>query len=340
MDEDSQAGAGPPNGGGGLTDELVALRSGLAIVRAGLLDLFTLSGSQRRDALQRVVSQDVGSLRAGEGRIALLLAPKGQFRAMLAVFETGDEFIVATPAGRGGALAEELGKYVRFSRCTLQAFAAETVSVALFGPLWEDVAGGCGADVAALAASGLSRRSQRSDAPLWLGESLLGVRGAVVTANVADALGEVVGVAEAHGAAALSRQALELERIRIGWPAWGAELTHDVLPPEVGIEKVAISYTKGCYVGQETIARMQTYGHPNRQLVGIRQLAGPREAPPLPLELSAPGNEKRRGELTSFARHPELGGVGLAVIRRQFADPGTPLEGGAWSFEAASLPLW
>jgi folate-binding Fe-S cluster repair protein YgfZ len=113
-----------------------------------------------------------------------------------------------------------------------------------------------------------------------------------------------------------------------------------VLPPEAGIEEETISYSKGCYVGQETVARMRTYGHPNRGLVGLRQMAASVEKPALPLPLTAAGEKKTRGSLTSWGLHPELGGVGLALVRRELTQPGTRLAADGREFEVTSFPLW
>jgi len=113
-----------------------------------------------------------------------------------------------------------------------------------------------------------------------------------------------------------------------------------VLPAEAGIEEETISYSKGCYVGQETVARMRTYGHPNRGLVGLRQVTGSADTPALPLPLTAAGEEKSRGSLTSWGWHPEHGGVGLALVRRELAQPGARLAGDGREFDVTSFPLW
>ena len=145
---------------------------------------------------------------------------------------------------------------------------------------------------------------------------------------------------EDTGTQPVSEEAVELARMRVGWPAWGAELTETVLPPEVGIDEESVSYSKGCYVGQETLARMRTYGHPTRGLAGLRQVSGSEEGPPLPLPLVAVGEEKARGSLTSWGWHPTLGGVGLALVRRDLMQPGTRLAGDGREFEVTPFPLW
>jgi folate-binding protein YgfZ len=130
------------------------------------------------------------------------------------------------------------------------------------------------------------------------------------------------------GAVTLSESSLELARIMGGMPAWGAELTDSVLPPEVGLDRTAVSGRKGCYIGQETMARIATYGHVNRILVAVREDAATAGRPVLPLALVSPSDGAAKGELTSWALHPALGGVGLAIVRRQAAEVDSVLQGG------------
>lgn len=316
-----------------------ALVPGLSLALVGAPALLRLSGVDHREALDRIVSQDVKRLPAGEGRLALLLAPKGQFRALMAVFGGTDELLLAAPPGRGEALANSLTAYLRFSKSRLEPITRAPRALLLTGGGWGEVASACGADAVVLARGGWCRQGEGDGAVDWLGQTFLGFPGAIVVAADGEVLDGIERQVRARGATPQGEAALELERIRVGFPAWGAELSDTVLPPEVGIDGAAISYTKGCYIGQETIARMRTYGHPNRTLVGVRLLDGS-SGPKPPLELRAEGDDRFRGVLTSFAVHPERGGVGLALVRRELAAPGTHLTGGASTLEVAPLPLW
>jgi folate-binding protein YgfZ len=317
--------------------QLRALEQGLAFARLEGVGLLRVVGPDRCEALHRVVSQDIRGIAAGDGRLALLLAPKGQFRALMAAFAAEDAIYLLAPPGKGEALATGLGKYLRFSRSRIESVPVARAT-ALLGPEWSVVAAGLAAEPARLAGGGWSRG--HGGDPLWFGQTLLGLPGAIVVSADPAVAGAVDEQLAATGAVRVSAHAVELERIRVGWPAWGAELTDTVLPPEVGVEKLAISYTKGCYVGQETIARLATYGHPNRTLVGLRELSGCGAAPAVPLELAGKEDAQRRGSLTSWALHPQLGGVGLALVRRELAAPGTILAGGRYTFEVAPIPLW
>jgi folate-binding Fe-S cluster repair protein YgfZ len=105
-----------------------------------------------------------------------------------------------------------------------------------------------------------------------------------------------------------------------------------VIPQEAGLNERAVSFTKGCYVGQETVARLFYRGKPNRHLRGLR-LSAPVE-PGTPLRLG----EKEVGRLTSVAVSPALGPIGLALVRRQ-AEPGSTLAAGDGTAEVVELPF-
>ncbi|MFZ5787085.1 MAG: YgfZ/GcvT domain-containing protein [Acidobacteriota bacterium] len=324
--------AAPPQG------QLDALETGVAESDLAPPELLRLSGPAHLEALDRIVSQSVKALRPGEGRLALLLAPKGQFRALMAVFGGRDEAVVAAPAGRGGELAAGLGKYLAFSKAKLEPIGA-AAALGVFGPRWPVVAAACGADTEVLARGGACEVAAEGGAVRWLGRAFAGIAGVVAVSESVVALGGVRAEAIAQGALSAGAGALELARIEAGWPAWGAELTEDVLPAEVGLEAVAVSFTKGCYVGQESVARMRTYGHPNRLLVSVTQVEGPGGVPIVPLTLELRDDGRRRGALTSVARHPERGAVGLALVRREGAVPGAVWLSDGRAFQVDAHPL-
>jgi len=291
-----------------------------------LADLFRLVGQEPLAALDRIVSQEVRSLRDGDGRLALLLAPKGQFRALLSVFRLADEALVLAPPGRGAALAAGIGRYLALSRVTLAPLAAAGGCRVVVGEGAERLAVALGADPAPLARGGCCASGDGDDRTLLLGETFAGVAGVTAWPAGARAAARLLAALRAVRPHDTDLEARELARIRAGFPAWGSELTETVLPPEVGLEAAAISYTKGCYVGQETIARLRSYGHVNRRLVAVRQVGGPDDLAALPQPLLAPPAERPVGALTSCGRDPSLGWIGLALVRREHATPGTSLQ--------------
>ncbi|MCW3019192.1 MAG: folate-binding protein YgfZ, partial [Solirubrobacterales bacterium] len=141
-------------------------------------------------------------------------------------------------------------------------------------------------------------------------------------------------VLEAAGAVTVSEQTAECLRVEHGRPRYGLDLDDGVIPQEAGLNERAVSFTKGCYVGQETVARLYYKGKPNRHLRGLR-LSAP----------AAPGDELRLGErpvggVGSAVLSPRLGPIALALVRREAA-PGSTVsvgEAGA-SAEVLELPF-
>ena len=133
----------------------------------------------------------------------------------------------------------------------------------------------------------------------------------------------------AAGFTLLNEDALESLRILLGVPLWGAELDENTLPAEAGIEDRAVSFAKGCYIGQEVVSRVRSVGHVNRQLCGLRaQDASPLYAG-MRLVLPDEAGGKEVGRITSAAPSAGHGGaafVALGYVRREFAQPGVALD--------------
>jgi folate-binding protein YgfZ len=142
----------------------------------------------------------------------------------------------------------------------------------------------------------------------------------------------------------LSEAETEVLRIEQGLPKWGAELNENVIPVEAGLDRDAINYEKGCYLGQEVISRIRSIGHVNRHLRGVLQIAG--NALVVGARLLA-GEQKEIGQVTSTASSPRLGKtIGLAFVRRGFGQPGSryslkPPESssGSGEVEISELPF-
>jgi folate-binding protein YgfZ len=151
-----------------------------------------------------------------------------------------------------------------------------------------------------------------------VGDGLFATRTDVGIDVIADRPAEAREALLGAGAQPVSLEAAEIVRIERGRPRHGLDMTEDNLPAEAGIVERAVSFTKGCYVGQEPVARMHYKGRPNRHLRGLR-LSGPAERGSA---LLADGKEV--GRLTSTSLSPALGPIALALVRREVA-PGEQL---------------
>ena len=130
-----------------------------------------------------------------------------------------------------------------------------------------------------------------------------------------------------RGAAPVCEEAAEILRVEHGRPRYGIDLDETVIPQEAGLNERAVSFTKGCYVGQETVARLHYKGKPNRHLRGLR-LSAPAE----PGARSCRLGERAVGRLTSAVLSPAHGPIGLALVRRE-AEPGASVSVGEHGVE-------
>lgn len=262
------------------------------------------------------------TLAPGSGCYAAWLTPQGRMITDLHVFETGDRIVLDVPAELAAALVERLDQSVFTEDVQLTDLSRSLVSVWIHGPsaaaTLERVLDG---------ASGLASWSGYRHASMQFGD------GAVMVARI-DQLGvpgfclyvdaehapDLRAALEAAGAAAADREAIEAARVEAGYPVFGVDMTAETIPLEAGIEDRAISFTKGCYVGQEVIVRVLHRGHGRvaRRLVGLRLDGG---MPAGGGRILADGREV--GAVTSAARSPRLGPIAMGYVHRDFASPGT-----------------
>ena len=222
-----------------------------------------VSGPDAEDYLQRMVSNDVAALGAGDSCDALLLTPKGRVIAPLRVLRrASDDFLLLTEPELGSVVRDHLRRFRFAARATIEA--EEHTSHVLLGPGAEAPAG----------AFALASRDYGVPAL------------------------EVLDARPPEDAEALAEDELERMRIEAGTPRFGKEIDDRVLPAEAGLVERAVSLTKGCYPGQEPIARLHYRGHANR---GLRVLAlDSGELPEADAEVRYHG--KQVGRVTSAAR--------------------------------------
>jgi folate-binding protein YgfZ len=266
-----------------------------------------LTGSEAKEFLHGQVTNDIVGLTPGHGCYAAFLTHKGKMLGDLRVFDLGDELLLDCERV---ALQELFNMIRRFKLGRDVELHKRTVEMALLSVI--------GADAPRLAGD-----AEHSNARVELG----GVSAIAVTTDVGtdlfcaasdrDALRAALDLPDGTEADA------EVVRVEHGRPRYGVDLDESVIPQEAGLNERAVSFTKGCYVGQETVARLHYRGKPNRRLLGLR-LSEPAE----------PGTELRLGEkvvgrLGSVVVSPEHGPIGLALIRREAAVGDTVVADGA-----------
>lgn len=294
--------------------ERAALASGaVAVVRPGLAR-FRLTGGGRVECLQGLVTCDVAGAGDGSHLLGALLTVKGAIVSPLWITRLPDALAVEVPAAAAPQVAAVFQRSLPPRLCRAEDVSDASASLGLYGPRAVEILAAAGA---APPAPGRSAALVDTPCPMVVtraaGRGLAGLECAVSAASAPDLVARFV----AAGAAPASPALLEERRILAGVPRLGAEIDERTLPQEVRLDELgAVSYTKGCYLGQETVARIHFRGHANRRLAG---LALEREPQTLPLEVL--DGDRAAGSLTS-ACWWDAGArwVGLAVVRRTLED--------------------
>jgi tRNA-modifying protein YgfZ len=263
-----------------------------------------LSGSEARAFLQGQVSNDVEALEPGSGCYAAFLTPKGKMLGDLRILATDDELLLDTERVSLQALFNLIRRGLIGYQAELHKRTVERGLLSLIGPQAGVVAGtaelGQAAEHAHLhvEVGTVPARAIRTD----LGIDLL--CDSAQTDELNRTLREL-------GAEPVGEDAVECLRVERGRPRYGIDLDETVIPQEAGLNERAVSFSKGCYVGQETVARLHWRGKPNRQLRGLRLTARASSGQELWSE------ERVVGRLGSVASSPNLGPIALALVRRE-----------------------
>ena len=313
--------------------ERTALTMRAVVVPRPELARFRLTGGGRVTCLQGLVTCDVAQPGDGSHVFGALLTAKGMIVAPLWITRLADAILVEAPAVAAPAVAATFERSLPPRLCKCEDVSSVFATVGLYGP----AATGCLA--AALdgepPAAGRAAELRRDGASAVVARvAARGVDGfdCVVPAGDAEAFAARLGRA---GAVAASPALLEERRILAGFPRLGAEIDEKTLPQEVRLDELGgVSFTKGCYLGQETVARIHFRGHANRYLAGLG-LGG--EPAALPADVSHGG--QIAGRLTSACWWPAQDTwAGLAVLRRSVA-PGSVVDlGGASEATVTELP--
>ena len=284
----------------------------------GLLDRsergkLLVTGADAAEYLQGQLTNDVEALEPGEGQYAALLDRKGHMQADMRVLRrAADEIWIDTEPEALAATLRHLTMYSIGREVAVADAGGERAILSLIGPRAFELAGGA-----------VRTAPHASETGTLEGVEFVAVgtrEGVDLIAAAADAE-RLRDALHAAGAVEVSAEAVEILRIEAGVPRFGAEMTTETMPAEAGVVEDAVSFTKGCYIGQETVARLHYKGKPNRHLRGLR-LSAPAE-PGAALRLG----EKRVGNLGGACVSPAFGPIGLAILRRE-AEPGADLAVG------------
>ncbi|AMV38916.1 YgfZ/GcvT domain-containing protein [Planctomyces sp. SH-PL62] len=302
---------------------------------------FKVSGPDAAKFLHNVTTNDVKRLAVGRGCEAFVTSLQGKTLAYVTISARPVAFLLRADPGGLDLARAHLQKYGIFDDVVQGDESATSAEYHLVGPgaaEWLERAGAVAPEAQELA--GVETRIQGLDV-LCIRESPTGRPGFTLIASGPDgpALGETL---RDGGLAELAPETFEALRIEAGTPVFGADVTEKNLPQEIARDDRTISFVKGCYLGQETVARLDALGHVNKILKALRFAPGD-PVPPPGAGLEADG--KVVGSVTSSAYSPGWGaGVGLGIVRVAHASPGTslswrrPEDGGTFPASVADPP--
>ncbi|HET8820511.1 MAG TPA: glycine cleavage T C-terminal barrel domain-containing protein [Thermoleophilaceae bacterium] len=292
------------------TSDYELVTEGVGLVDRSDRAKFLVRGGEAADFLQGQVSNDVEALEPGSGCYATVLSHKGKLRTDLRILRGDDWFWLDTEA-IGHAVLEHMLRTKSLGRDVQYEDVTESRSLlSLLGPA--------------------SRERLDAAPPDEENAFVTGKHGIYITTLLgADVVGER---GMQLGVEPVSDEAAECVRIEAGRPRLGYDMDAETMPQEAGINERAVSFTKGCYVGQETVARLHYKGKPNRHLRGLR-LSEPAERG---AEILLGG--KVVGRVGSTCVSPRLGPIALALVRRE-AEPGATVTVGEATAEVVALPF-
>ena len=296
---------------------------------AGVLErvgraVIEVRGAEAGEYLQGQLTQDVESLEPGSGAYSALLDRKGHMQGDMRVLRLDDAFGIGTEEVAAPAVISHLDRYRIGRDVEVIDRTDELAVVSVIGPAaTELVLGG---------PLGPEHAHREHDV------------GGIATVATATDLGVDLTLARDEVAALLrllaerevepvTEDAAEILRVESGRPRFGREMTTATIPQEAGINERAISFTKGCYIGQETVARLHYKGKPNRHLRGLRLTGSAAAGDPIRL------GDRELGTIGTAVLSPAHGLIALAIVRRE-GEPGARVTvGEGIEAELVTLPF-
>jgi folate-binding protein YgfZ len=302
----------------GVAAEYDALRRHAVVIDRSDRGRVRFSGPKAVDALNGLVTNDVAAIKPGGGAYAAALTAKGKIVSDLRIFVRDDSVLVDCPARPWSGWWDLVRKYVNPRLATYRDERETLHDLGVVGPDSHTVLGGlvkADADV-------LRRMEPYAHADLDMdGERVMVARTPDLTVQGFDVFATPARIAALRGRATdlgivtASAEAWSIANVESGRPVWGVDIDETTLPQEVNLEELhAISYTKGCYTGQEIVARLHFRGHVNKRLIGLRAEVA---EPPASGAVLIDGAGKQVGDVRSTATSPRLGGIALGMLRRE-----------------------
>jgi folate-binding protein YgfZ len=325
--------------------EYAAARDGVALMDTNFRAVFALSGPDRARYLNAVTSGNIRDLAPGQSALGLLLNAQGHMLAELITLALEERLLVLGHAFLRQRTFEILDKFIIMDDATLTDETEATGTLAIGGPKAPELLRNLAQiDYAQLPTAahvaGVLEFSGAAIPCRVLRHSLFGSQGVELLLpreSLVNAWEAVSAAVHGLGGSPIGYRALDMLRLEAGIPWFGTDLDEQHIPQEGGVETTHISFTKGCYTGQEIVERVRSRGHVNRRLTGLLFDGG--EAPKAGAAVLA-ANGSEAGHVTSATFSPLAGkALGMAYLRREYQQPGTNLRCGSTAAEVIQLPL-
>jgi folate-binding protein YgfZ len=293
--------------------EAGALRTGAGLVDLAWRGVVELTGRDRGRFLHGMCTNDIKKLQTGQGCMAAIVNRQGKMVAEMIVYVAENAILLEMERSNLVASIEHLSKFIVADDVTFRV--SDAAVLGFWGPRAPSL----------LAVRDLPDfHVAMRDGVAVARNRTIGVEGyhLIVPAAKADEADRLLG----HGVVPVGFEAHEALRIESGFPRWGADMDATLLPMEAGLEPLAISYSKGCYIGQEVIQRVKTYSEPPRMLVQLE------------VQETSAGDKVTRdaeevGIVTSATRS-----LALALVRKEFKAPGSELTVSGKPARVRALP--
>jgi folate-binding protein YgfZ len=314
---------------GDVGQEHSALVKTAAVLDLSFRSRLCVVGKDRVRFLHGQVTNDINSLRPGSGCYAALVTAKGRLQSDLNIYNLGEEVLLDFEPGLSMSVFQRLEKYIVADDVQVVGVEPLYGLLSLQGPLAEKVIGASSLfpDVPVNPFSVTELKDDRLGQVYLMNQPRLRTKGFdlfVPNHSLRAFADRLIAAARSFGGGVSGWQALEVARIEAGVPRFGIDMDETNFPQESGIEADAVSYSKGCYIGQEILNRLHTMGHVNRELRGLRLDGQTQNLPVKGDKLFF--RDQEVGYITSAAASPVLkANVALAYVRRDLKEPGTVL---------------
>lgn len=307
-------------------DQYAAAHESAVLIEHSSRGTVVLTGSDRRSFLHALLTNDIASLVPGKGTYAAYLTPQGRMISDMRVIETPDQMFLGVERATAMPLAERLDRLIFSEDVQVRDATPELEELGVYGPTAAD----CVQRAAGISVRTLNAEYDSVTAALTIvRDESFGVPGFALYVARSEPGGVSAIREKLLGAGVLPANAETLETLRLeaGRPRFGIDMTTDTIPLEAGIEDRAISFTKGCYVGQEVIVRVMHRGH-GRVARRLVRLVLPAGSFPPPGEKIFSG-DREIGEITSAAESPKARApLAFGYVHRDHAAPETELTVG------------